>query len=771
MSRNRKKMDAIRAAVYGGVFPLVGGLLFGILVLMPPAAADQEPLHTRVSFDSGGGMVKGHDDADWSYATVNSIVLPGDTLWVDKEGTLELEMSGGTFLRMADGSKAEIASLPPSAAVKGWTGSFYVQRVARSSGDVVFQTPVANVAVERDTQVRLDLISNGATTVSVRWGRAVIRCEGGRDTVLEQGQRSYIDPGYLPSAPAGFDRSDEDAFDSWNRARARLLAVGTDAIPPPVEIKSAPMGVADLAPYGEWVYVDSSYYWRPTVVVDFVPYRVGHWSFVPGCGYVWVGDYPFSYVTGHYGRWVYRNDYGWLWTYRDVWGPAWVATVRYGPNFVWCPLDPFDSPIVVTAGYFAVGGVHFGMYASTYCAADDLLLGPCIVHPCAPVIFEGVPVAEINIWNININGNPRWRPGIPYRDATIRVRDYSPRRVIRGLDIIGPGKEAARARVAALETGTGKIEFPSGGVKGPRRIRTPEAPATRVAQPRSVRIDQATLSKTQELVRRAPSVPSRAAVSGPGRSRGVRSAEGVSAVPKTRRPNVPETVLPKPMRPRGGQDISAPPSPLDKGRTPDITVPAPSRRREVTPLPETPRRLETPKSAEPTPAPVTPRSRGTRTRIPSTSRGAEVVVPESFRGPSGPVTVKETPTVRSVPGRAEAPIAPPPAPIPSRSREVVRTPAPVPEVSRSAPPHIVRREVGVAPRAYSEPSPPSRSRVTEPAPVISRPEPPPAPSRVEPSSPPSTHEVRSGASSVRSPNTQGVQQGGDSRSGSRRSVR
>src|SRR5690348_2516301 len=81
-----------------------------------PAWADNL-LHARISHESGGALVRGSDDADWSYATINTIILPGDTLWIDQEGTLEVEMSGGSFLRMADRSKAELQSLPPSASI------------------------------------------------------------------------------------------------------------------------------------------------------------------------------------------------------------------------------------------------------------------------------------------------------------------------------------------------------------------------------------------------------------------------------------------------------------------------------------------------------------------------------------------------------------------------------------------------------------------------------------------------------------------------------
>ncbi len=154
-------------------------------------------MHARVSYDSGGALVKGSEDSDWSYATVNTLVLPGDVVWVDQDGILEVEMSGGTFLRLADKSKAEIDQLPPSANILAWTGSFYVQRVGRSTGNVVFKTPAAIVNVDKDTQVRFDVVGDGSTTVSVRWGRAVVSVEGGAPVAVNIRVPGVCRPGPL----------------------------------------------------------------------------------------------------------------------------------------------------------------------------------------------------------------------------------------------------------------------------------------------------------------------------------------------------------------------------------------------------------------------------------------------------------------------------------------------------------------------------------------------------------------------------------------------
>ena len=85
-------------------------LVLALAVLMATsvtAATGDYLMHARVSYTDGGAMIKGSSDSDWSYASVNTLVFQGDTLWLDSEGALEVEFSGGSFARVADGSKVE----------------------------------------------------------------------------------------------------------------------------------------------------------------------------------------------------------------------------------------------------------------------------------------------------------------------------------------------------------------------------------------------------------------------------------------------------------------------------------------------------------------------------------------------------------------------------------------------------------------------------------------------------------------------------------------
>ncbi|MFA6244414.1 MAG: DUF6600 domain-containing protein, partial [Candidatus Hydrogenedentales bacterium] len=399
-------------------------------------------------------------------------------------------------------SKAEIVQVPPSGQVRGWTGSFYLQRVNRSSGDFSFRTPAATISVEQDSQVRFDVVGEGATTVSVRWGRALVRAEGGAPVAATAGQRVYVDPGLLPSAPVPFDKSVEDEFDAWNRERAKQLALGDQALPSTIPSSSPPLGYSDLGNYGEWVYVDNRQYWRPTVVVDYVPYRSGYWGYVPAYGNVWNGSYPFCYVTSHYGRWNYNSGYGWLWSYDPVWAPAWCATVRYGSYFAWSPYDIYNRPCTYGSSYFSVGGIQFGIFGSSYCNYDDFFYGPCSVYPATQNIFVNININsdDVHFWDIY---SPTYRlPHSSYYGTNALAREYAPRRVIRGLDVYGDRQMRASERIGSLESASGRSQFQTVDSSRSRAVRTSFASNDRHAQTRQVRIPERAPADSQTIARR-----------------------------------------------------------------------------------------------------------------------------------------------------------------------------------------------------------------------------------------------------------------------------
>lgn len=472
-----------------------------------------EVQHGRISYADNDGLIRGSEDADWSIAQLNSLVMPGDTIWADENGILEIEVSGGSFLRLADGSRIDIISMPPSTQVRGWTGSFYLHRLSKSEGEFVFETPVGTIAVEPNSQVRVDILEEGAVTITVRWGNTEVRTTDGKSISVSSGKRVYIDPGYLPSNPTSFDRGQEDGFDTWNRERSRKIAEGANQsnIGQPGSY-ATPIGAYDLDEYGTWLNVDGSYYWKPTTVVDYVPYRTGSWSYVPAQGHVWVGHHPFTYITSHHGYWDHHDRHGWIWSYNSVYSPAYAATVHYDDRFIWAPLAHHGDAVYLSGSYFTAGGFHFSLGYSTYVHTNHLYGG---YHHVNPLHHYGHITNnhyyDAYRWNLHVASSHHYQ-NRPHRNPYRHHRDYTPSRHMRGPSevIAHNGRINASERISLLESRNRRAALRADWVSersGGAIRRTSERSTLRTAGPRRVTFDEnrvERIASRTERLRRTP---------------------------------------------------------------------------------------------------------------------------------------------------------------------------------------------------------------------------------------------------------------------------
>ncbi len=473
----------------------------GLLLAIATFANAQDVQHGRISYVDNDGLIRGNADAEWSVAQQNSLVMPGDTIWADENGVLEVEVSGGTFLRLADGSKMNVEAMPPYTHIKAWSGSFYAQRLRHSEGSLVIETPVGEILIEGDSQVRVDVLEEGSTTVSTRWGTAIINSSDGLTVRVGSGQQVFIDPGYAPSSPVNFNREVEDAFDTWNRERSRRIAKGSSATKIGQSgTYAAPIGAYDLEDYGEWVYVDNRSYWKPTVIVDYTPYRTGSWSYVPSQGHVWVGQYPFTYVTSHHGHWSHHNHHGWIWSYNQVYSPAYVASVYYEDNFIWAPLSVHGDAVYVSGSYFTAGGFHFSMGYTSYAHSSYILGG--YHHSIYPMSHHTTIINnhyyDAHHWN-PCDSDSRYYSNRPHRIEHAGERNYRPQRVMRGpseVHTAGGDTYSARTRVARLEANAPRQEFAKVDLKPNRdRTRTSTTARQRTATTRDIRFNEAPIQK------------------------------------------------------------------------------------------------------------------------------------------------------------------------------------------------------------------------------------------------------------------------------------
>ncbi|NLN93969.1 MAG: hypothetical protein GX130_11780 [Candidatus Hydrogenedens sp.] len=720
--------------------------------------ADDFVVHGRVSFDTGGFLVKNSSEDDWALAAVNTMIMPGDTVWVDEEGTAEIEFPDSSFLRMVDGSKAEVTSLPPNALLRGWLGSFYVHRLARSQGAFTMITPAATLVVAPDSMVRLDIDHEGSVVVSVRWGSATIHTQDNNQITATESTRVWIDPGFLPSDPVLFDRAESDNFDNWNNDRARMLAEGSQTIPREIYAEATPsVGSYDLARYGDWVQVDNQTYWRPTAVVDYVPYRYGYWNYVPACGHVWVDEYPFGYFTSHYGRWRHTATYGWIWSYNSIWSPAWVASVHVSGYHLWAPVDYYHRPVIVTGStFFSVGGVSFCSYGTSYVSSSYLYGGAGYIGvPNTTIInvFTSAPVRDVHVWNLSPHSHRR--PSVPWSSAvSSQRRDYNPRRSIRGVQSDSNRSLLASERIGRLERSMGRDSF------APRRQQGATTASTRTniqnrnanAPARTIRMNQTEQTyrsrDNQQAGRDSSSrtlVPEstrlgRAPLSSTDRQGGTetrpvrgtadRSGTGESGTGRTPRSGGvrenPANVAVRDLdssapAPRGSSQIQRTPArdrqPADSGSARGQSRTAPDNA-----APATPRSGGEGRTPATRPAPTTTRTAPATRPAPTTTRTAPA--PATRPAPTTTRTAP-APTTRPAPTTTRTAPAPTTRPAPTTTRTA---PAPVtrpaPTTTRTAPAPATRPAPTAAPRAQA-PAPSVRSMPTPSAPRMA---PSPAPS-------------------------------------------
>jgi hypothetical protein len=108
-----------------------------------------------------------------------------------------------------------------------------------------------------------------------------------------------------------------------------------------------------LSPYGQWIQdPDYGYVWMPDVTPDFKPYATnGHWVYTDE-GWAWDSDYAWGWAAFHYGRWFFRDGYGWMWVPGNDWAPAWVSWRNSDDYYGWAPMEPGISvSVAYSSGY------------------------------------------------------------------------------------------------------------------------------------------------------------------------------------------------------------------------------------------------------------------------------------------------------------------------------------------------------------------------------------------------------------------------------------
>lgn len=326
------------------------------------ALADPGDEHTRiarVSYIEGHVSFQHESDADWSAASINLPLEPGDRVYTGTDGRAEIEFDDGSVVRLAEKTDVEFLSLNENIIQLRFLVGLGTLTV--SSGlDFEVDTPAAAFNTLRKGIYRFDVHENGECDAIVRKGE--LEAANNQFTRrISSGQMLHVSPGDTSANEiARYEGRDE--WDEWNdRRNADINAYASRRYLP----DDVYMGASDLDRYGHWVSIESyGDAWVPFAVDAYwSPYSVGRWCYRPFWGWTWVSYEPWGWLPYHYGRWYFSLPFGWCWLPGpafafNFWSPGLVAFYS-GPGWIsWCPLGPGD--------YYYVGNYHFNRRSYGY---------------------------------------------------------------------------------------------------------------------------------------------------------------------------------------------------------------------------------------------------------------------------------------------------------------------------------------------------------------------------------------------------------------------
>ena len=338
-------------------FSLLAFSLFIVSAWAVPNKEDEYMRLARLSYIEGNVSYQHTADIDWSAASVNLPLEPGDRIYTGYDGRAEIEFDDGSVFRLARNTDIEILSLKEERIqIRVLVGLSTL--VVAGDTDFEINTPVAAFTALRKGAYRFGVDENGESDAVVRKGEL----EAANDYFSRRIQAGEMVRVAMndPDKPEYSRYDQRDEWDEWNdRRNADMNAyAGRRYLPDNVYI-----GANDLYRHGRWINVDSyGLAWAPYGIdVSWAPYSVGRWCYRPFYGWTWVSYEPWGWLPYHYGRWYRSSMYGWCWLPGpsfafNFWSPA-LVTFYSGPSWIsWCPLGPGD--------YYNVNRYHYnrGIY-------------------------------------------------------------------------------------------------------------------------------------------------------------------------------------------------------------------------------------------------------------------------------------------------------------------------------------------------------------------------------------------------------------------------
>jgi len=331
--------------------------LLALAVLGSARADEGDPPSrvARVSYLQGAVSLEPAGLEEWTAAERNRPLTTGDRLWTDQQSEAELDL-GDSVLRLGGMTGFAFLNLDDRFTQIQLSSGILLLRVWDTSSGQSYEidTPQLAVQLKQPGMYRIEVDEPGSTTsVKVSEGEAVALGSDGSMPIDAQQVMVFTGgaSGSLSYSAALLGPPDD--LDTWSATRDRQA----EESPSRQYVADDTPGTYELDDNGRWQSTpEYGYVWTPAVVVaGWVPFRFGHWAWIPPWGWTWVDDAPWGYATFHYGRWAQLRG-SWCWVpgprlLRPVYAPALVAWTRGpgfagpaagGPSVGWFPLGPHE---------------------------------------------------------------------------------------------------------------------------------------------------------------------------------------------------------------------------------------------------------------------------------------------------------------------------------------------------------------------------------------------------------------------------------------------
>lgn len=327
---------------------------------MAAVAQDDDPaavIPLRLSYIEGDVSFWRYGADDWTDARRNTPLAAGDALYVDGEGSLELQMASRAFIRASDDTQVSLVNQSRDfLQLKVTSGRVsFDMRTLPADYTVEVDTPNAVFTIDRSGYYRVE-VNDEVHFITRRGGQATMVPAGGKPMSIYPSEEIVVSGTNVARAET-YVAPELDGWDKWNYERTEdLLETASERYLSP-DIA----GADDLDRYGRWrVVADYGAVWVPDgVAYGWAPYSTGHWVYDPYYQWTWIDDAPWGWAPFHYGRWVYVNNY-WAWApgpivRRAVYAPALVAfygvgggssvSISIGGSLGWVALS-WGEPVV-----------------------------------------------------------------------------------------------------------------------------------------------------------------------------------------------------------------------------------------------------------------------------------------------------------------------------------------------------------------------------------------------------------------------------------------